>query len=579
MKKLLVALLIAFLTFSLVSCTFGSINIGIKKNNNDNKQQEPDNKDPDNGNPDEPNEPNEIILPKYTNDYPDGGDSYKIGYGAESTDTFSKTETLSIIEFNDVHGYIMQNSNKMSGLSNAAYTINGIREEVGNDNVLLIANGDMFQGTGLVRMSMGRVIVDAMSAMKFDACCIGNHEFDWGIPQILSYFDGDEANGEATFPLINSNIKQNGKTITIKDGKVYQSYIFNKAGIKVGFIGYIGDVKSSIASMYSKDYEFDTDFETNVLALGGALKDAGADIIVVSIHDGDTSGVENFYVNQILAKVKYNGSYLVDAVINGHTHTYQDGAISRAGGVAMPVVQSNGYASNAFYSYGRIDLTIDTETKKVTGYETSHLTGRQAGVNYDQNVQNVIDKYYNESKTKLEETYCYNANNIGRYDNTTYEWVGNVCVAATGADVFLCNTGGLRTGLSSGNITFEDIYQMNPFDNYIIMYELNATQANKLIDSGNYIVGMGCRRKTTGHYTMAVIDYVYYADYFKNYRSSVDYNTGLIMRDLLIEDLKLRDQIDLSKSTEAIIGLKVNKVTYTKVEVILDYIKQTYAFI
>ena len=110
---------------------------------------------------------------------------------------------LSIIEMNDVHGFVTQNSSGTYGLSNAAYRINQIRNEDSYDNTVLIANGDMFQGTGLVKMSYGRVMIEAMNEMKFDACGIGNHEFDWGLDKITQYFDGDSHNGEANFPLLN----------------------------------------------------------------------------------------------------------------------------------------------------------------------------------------------------------------------------------------------------------------------------------------------------------------------------------------------------------------------------------------
>ena len=44
---------------------------------------------------------------------------------------------LSIIEFNDVHGFISQDEYNMQGLSNASYLINNIRARETYDNVLL----------------------------------------------------------------------------------------------------------------------------------------------------------------------------------------------------------------------------------------------------------------------------------------------------------------------------------------------------------------------------------------------------------------------------------------------------------
>ena len=116
---------------------------------------------------------------------------------------------IQILEMNDIHGHIEQDSAGKKGISNAAYLIDGIRAEDQYDNTLLVANGDMFQETAISRLSYGRVVVDCMNEMGVDFMGVGNHEFDWGFNRVLNYFDGDESNGEANFPLINSNIYDN----------------------------------------------------------------------------------------------------------------------------------------------------------------------------------------------------------------------------------------------------------------------------------------------------------------------------------------------------------------------------------
>lgn len=485
--------------------------------------------------------------------------------------------TITIIEMNDVHGYIMQDENKMLGLSNMAYLIDKIRQEKGEDHVLTIANGDMFQGTGLVKMSYGEVMIDALSEMKLDACCLGNHEFDWDLPVITKYFDGDKANGEANFPLINSNVYQDGKLLI--DDNIFETYMFEKAGLKIGFIGYIGDVKGSINALFANKYEFDCNFSTITKKLATKLKQNGADIIVVSIHDGASgNNVQNFEFNKIVANLKGDdGNYLIDAVINGHTHYYQEGYISRPNGPAMPVVQSSGYNSGYLYSFGRIDLTI--ENNKVVSSNVSHLTAKSAGTNCNKGVQDIIDQYYEKDKDILETVFTTSTSFISRYDSNTYDWVSNVMLAATGADIVICNTGGLRTNINSGEIKFEDMYQFNPFDNKIIMHEVDAYLVNNFLDNNSdyYFWNYKDYKKTSGTYTVAIIDYVYYSTYYRNVRTQKYYNTELILRNLLIEDLSLRKTFNVATDKEARIGLKVEKIIYTTSQ--FTYIDDKYYFI
>ena len=446
---------------------------------------------------------------------------------------------LSIIEFNDVHGYIMKNDNGTYGLSNAAKMVNDIRNEDQYDNTVVIANGDMFQGTALVRMTYGRVMVDAMNEVGFDACGIGNHEFDWGIDKITPYFDGDKSNGEANFPLLNANIKVNSTNQLLKDKNIMSSTIVDKEGIKVGIISAIGNVYSSINYNMACDYTFDTNYQTIIQNEGKTLKDNGADIIIVNVHGGDADGVTSYSPNQTIANLKYNGKYLVDAVINGHTHTRQSGTITRSGGTAMPIIQSSGNLSN----FGRIDLTVDTTTKSVTAVNYAHKYPSSTAYNND--VENVIMSYYNQSKDVLEEVYCDNAA-LDKYDTNFTNYICNVMNSAIGSDVFVSNTGALRSSIDAGTLDFNDIYELNPFDNHIILISLTGAKIKQYINANSSYnfaytkLGDPSNLKDSTTYKFAIVDYVYFGSYFSSYRPSTYVDTNLVMRDLLIEDLRLR---------------------------------------
>ena len=476
--------------------------------------------------------------------------SSKVDISKTDIPTSNETKKLSIIEMNDIHGYIMQNQNKENGFSNMAYQIDQIRNELGSDHVLTIANGDMFQGTGLVKMSMGEVMIDALNEFKLDACGIGNHEFDWDLPEILKFFDGKEENGEANFPLLNGNIYQNGSLVTIDGGKIFESYIFDKAGIKVGVISYIGDVKSSINDLFADKYTFDTDFKKLTTNIGGKLKKDGADVIIVSIHDGDTAGVLKYNPNIELASIKYDGKYLVDAVINGHTHTLQKGEVVRPDGVNMPIIQSNGYRNGYIYSMGKIDLTLNSKNEVINA-EASHIYAADAGKNYNEKVEEVISGYYERDRDTLDKVYTVSKADINRYSKKTYEWVANLMLAYTGADIAICNTGGLRTTVKAGLVTFEDIYQMNPFDNHIIIHECEASKINSFVDSSYYFHNVKNGYKKAGEtYKVAIIDYVYFGKYYKDLYTNNFTDTGMILRDLILEDLALREEFNVNYDTE-----------------------------
>ena len=469
----------------------------------------------------------------------------------ETKSNTKETSVLSILEFNDVHGFISQDLNKAYGLSNAAYLVNQIRNKQPYDNVLLIGNGDMFQGTALVKDSYGRVMIEAMNEMGFDCLGIGNHEFDWGFEKILNYFDGDMSNGEANFPLLNANLYKNDTLLTLENGKIYESYTFDKSNIKVGVIEYIGDVSNSIDQANFVNYSIDTSYSSSVKNIATKLKDDGSDIIVVSIHGGSSSSVNNYKPNNDIAKLKYkDGTYLVDAMINGHTHTYQDGEIVRDGGLNMPIIQSRGYQNNEFYSFGQIDLTIDLSTKRAESFKIIHNDVISAGSNYDINVQNVIDTYQN-AFDQNDEIYTTLLSNLPRStDLRVQEWIGRAILKKTGADIFIMNYGGTRTTLSEGALKKSDFYSYIPFDNNIFIHMQKASAIKEFLDKESEYdfsyTRPGINLDNDEELKVACISYVYNGTYYDFVRTD-PIDSSLYLRDILIDDLKARDTFDIYK--------------------------------
>ena len=455
------------------------------------------------------------------------------------------TMVLNILEFNDLHGHVEQ-QNGMYGISNAAYLVDQIRNEDELDNTILLAAGDMFQETAIARLSYGRVVIDCMNSMGFDMMHLGNHEFDWTLDKCLEFWDNDPSNGEASFPLLNANVVTDKNELVVDPSRnILPSTIIEREGLKIGLIGLMGDVYSSILASMSKGYKFlasNSEIERIVLAEGKKLKDNGADIIIASIHDGNQESVYSYKVNEILSKLKYNDEYLIDAVINGHTHSEVKGEFVRPGGASMPAIQSQLYYPNSgtLKAFGRIDLKIDMKTKRVIGSEASHVKVSSAAANYDKDVESIVDSYYEASKDILDEVYCNNLKPFKRQKQAG-EWVCNLGMSAAKANACIINTGGLRGEVPSGMIGFKEIYNFNPFDNRLIKMEIKGYDLKRFIDGNSkyyyYTTDTGYidQDKT---YTLAIIDYVFYSKYFNSYRPKVYEETDIVLRDLMIKELR-----------------------------------------
>ncbi|QVK16891.1 5'-nucleotidase C-terminal domain-containing protein [Mycoplasmatota bacterium] len=460
---------------------------------------------------------------------------------------------LTILTVNDLHGYIEQEEDGTDGLSNMSYLINEIRNTNSLDDVVLIANGDMFQGTSISNMTNGLAVLECMNEMGFDAMGIGNHEFDWEIGTILDYFDKDESNGEAYFPLLNANIylTSDDSLLTVSGGNVLDSVVVEREGVEVGIISYVGNVYSSIAYDKVDDYYFDLDIADSVREIAGALKQSSVDVIVVNIHGGKSNDTALAYLKD------ENGDYLVDAVINGHTHSYQMGAISRDNGLEMPYIQA-GSSGNYF---GKITLTIDLSSMDVTEYTEDIIDVSLAGTKYDSMVEEIIDDYSEELGN---EVLAISGETITS-KSQLFDWTGNVMLEATGADIAISNKGGIRStgGITAGeNVTLNQMYEVSPFDNTIWLIEGTYTQIEELLNSSSvyYTLADDVVLNYSETYTVAIISYVYYWDQLDSVRSSSDTDTGVYIRDILAEDIKIKGLADQLFSPitnpEASIGLK-----------------------
>ncbi|HEV2912688.1 MAG TPA: 5'-nucleotidase C-terminal domain-containing protein [Pyrinomonadaceae bacterium] len=143
---------------------------------------------------------------------------------------------ITIMATTDLHGNILPldyytNKRDGRGLALAATIIKQARRE--NPNLLLLDSGDTIQGTPLVYYHNKKnnappdPMMLAMSALKYDAMTVGNHEYNFGL-KILG-----KARSEAKFPWLSANTYRKGT-----DETAYDPYIVREmGGVRVGILG------------------------------------------------------------------------------------------------------------------------------------------------------------------------------------------------------------------------------------------------------------------------------------------------------------------------------------------------------
>ena len=184
-----------------------------------------------------------------------------------------------------------------------------------------------------------------------------------------------------------------------------------------------------------------------------------------------------------------------------------------------------------------------------------------AGTNFDATVETIIDDFSDELGNEV----LAPAGETIYSRNQLYDWTGNVMLAATGADFAVHNTGGIRsTGdITAGeNVTLNQMYEISPFDNTVIVIEATYSEIEALLNNSSVFYAMADDVTINNFetYKIAVISYVYYWDSLDSVRSDIDEDTGLYIRDILVEDIRLKGLGGQSFSPitnpEATIGLQ-----------------------
>lgn len=225
---------------------------------------------------------------------------------------------LTILHTNDVHSRIepfpMDGSRNegLGGAARRATLIQKIRSEV--EHSLLLDAGDIFQGTPYFNFFLGELEFKLMSAMKYDAATIGNHDFDAGIDGLAKQLP------LANFPLLNANYDFSD---TVLNGQIKPYKIFQKGDLKIGVFGVGIELEGLVAEeMYKNTQYLDPLKKANQYAQ--ILKqEEKCDLVICLSHlgyryKGDTIS------DVVLAAQSRN----IDVIIGGHTHTFLKSAKS-----------------------------------------------------------------------------------------------------------------------------------------------------------------------------------------------------------------------------------------------------------
>ncbi len=411
--------------------------------------------------------------------------------------------TANFYAINDFHGAVIPNGYE-AGIVRVGGFLKDKNEE---DNTIVINSGDMWQGSIESNYNFGKLLTDCMNYIEFDCFTLGNHEFDWGTSYIEENRlrkgkNGDDENGYQT-PFLAANI-YNYDIETKKVGdyaNLGEPYTIStlENGLKVGIIGVIGsDQITSITSQFVDHLTF-KDPTPIIKELSDELRtQKGVDIVILDTHTG-----QDDVDNTVTSISSISNKRYVDAVFCAHTHRNESKSVN-----GVPFIQA-AYNGRAI---ANVSLNVTPEGNVTCTSYSTFYTSSIASEYDDSELQTIVDKYKTKSDEAAKENLAILSGSLNKYDTL----VNFVCTAMAdyasdnniNIDYAIANSG--RDNLSSGRVTYGQLYKSLPFDNEI--YVIKATGrsiANELNYDSNSMYRVTTEALSRNKvYTIAVLDYL-----------------------------------------------------------------------
>jgi len=371
---------------------------------------------------------------------------------AKDNDTLdNSTKNLTIFFVNDVHGQI-------DNFPKVKHIIDAERELT---NVIVAASGDMFSGNPVVdnHPEKGYPLIDIMNQIGFDVSVLGNHDFDYGTSVLkdrISQSDFDWIC--ANVNMENSGVPQVNAHTTIFVGD-----------LKVTLLGLVetggkpGAVIPSTHPWKVQDLTFER--ANNVVSNYTNTKETEESDLFIALSHLGYNGYDGALGDVQLAEQ----NYFFDMIIGGHNHLLIDEVVNN-----IPIFQSGGYLNYL----GKIELTVKNKSIQNINFELIEFKNYSE---FDTELQATIDNY--NDLPYLKEVIGYSHQYHEKYQ------VGCFYTDATrlqmNVDVTFQNTGGVRSALDEGDITIREIYEIEPFNNGTVIYEMTVEEIK------NFLIGTG----------------------------------------------------------------------------------------
>jgi 5'-nucleotidase len=463
------------------------------------------------------------------------------GDGAKDNDT--KVQLLAI---NDFHGHVKavddqgrsipgtiqvgQAKNPDGTIRNisvpaggAEYLVAKVKElRTANTNTITVGSGDLIGASPLLSgLFHDEPAIESLNIMGLDVSGVGNHEFDEGLGELYRMMNGGchpvDGCQDGTpflgsiFGYLAANVFFSGTEET-----VLPPYEIRKVdNAKIAFIGLTLEGTPLIVTPAGvAGLEFRDEVETVNRLVDKLRHEHGVRAIVVLLHEGGSQtapfsnadasqglpgwpGIDNCdNLRGAIVDIANGLNDQVDVVVSGHTHQQY---------ICAGAKEIDGKLVTSAASFGRlvtdVDLVIDHQTKDVKAKTARNVIVTQTGAkdpavtaliaHYDEIAGPIARRVVGTAAVDLlsaRDTQPVPGDPDGDGEAPLGNIIADAQLEATtptdfgGAVIAFMNPGGIRAPIAAGEVTYEELFTVQPFGNTLTVKTCTGAQIQSLLE-------------------------------------------------------------------------------------------------
>ena len=396
----------------------------------------------------------------------------------------SQAFELTVLHTNDVHGAIGEYA-KVAALKQAY--------QAAGAYVLLADAGDFIQGDPTVSASQGKTAIELMNLAGYDVAAPGNHEFDYGFPQLMENLKKHQGDFMVA---CNNLVDDEGELIFAPGGTapIYADDTYETELFRIAIVGMATpetQTKANPALMKGLSFIGGKDlYKVTQEDVDMARSEGNADIVIALTHLGVDASSEP---NRSIDFVKNVPG--VDIVIDGHSHTVMaNKQVTDASGKAVTLTQTGSYFKNIGKMTVGADGTITTEL--IDTYEGLDAAVAATASNWISAVDDMLGeeiavgdtKFYINDPATGKRRIRSGETNLGDFvADGIYTYFNEI--EELHCDVAIMNGGGIRTDVEAGPWSFKTCKTVSPFGNVACLMSVTGQQIQDALEFGARFAG------------------------------------------------------------------------------------------